>query len=1671
MQVSEIHEKSLGKGIDARNAESQLETGFWETLINAESDGDIVKKRKGYQQLGGYLPFRVRSIEYSTTELCFNLDNYVDLSRLRSSPLVVKGTAYYDTATPHDDFLASTFSENYYSGFDVSIRRTGTSIGTVDNPSYTFTIPAEAHGHSSWIQHSNIYQSTSESNLSNELVYPDKHEIQGTADLDTTTNLLQTDITVTQDLSYIHASIDASVLGANHYYPNSSGSPLFLTKVGDVWTTSFDVTLTALQSSNLIITVYRRLTAGTVEKVIPDDITITGTAVDITINNATDTSEYFYVATAVPDANIIAGQVTASVQSVVIPNVSPFTSFAVYTVDAGVREYVFPDTAVYDDTTEELTISFETNEALNYQIYYTTEELRVNQFCVQTSTGVAGASSTVELDVYGIDPLEVIEEENRNHWLTHIDTYRSEGISELLTSVAGVPYKIESTSLSTLYPRYEQVLETGQYIIPYFQNSGQTFTLPGRGYLTMGSGFSGPELTTIAYQSGSGYVRFTLSATALSLTNITVGAGDSEYVDNLDGTFTSSLESDLLTVQEAGYSIMNGSHLIQSLTVDPANDLIYVDCSVDGVTNSDFDEQEVGGYAQIYTSPLTIKSTADSSNTIVPGSTITVGGENYAVRGNSFASEEKIYISDVNFNTELSSGLFILGTNTSYVHPVRTQDAASVDEYVKGDMVKYTGLDRWIKVDDIVQMTTQDVTLAGSTLTFNTTADLALNFEAGQKIQLMTEGLEGAVVTINSVSSTETLELDTSFTATSARLIGQTFELDESLLVADTVDNSLAFSPTGRWNAILKPPVPDTFDASDRTVQYPFNAFETTQQGFIRSTMVADNMYLTNGEDAVLKYDGSSVSRAGLFRWEGGLFVRKVLESGGAIVHAPTTESGSITIGSKSFTGVNAGSFTVGQSVILKPSNFETTVTEVDVSNQVLSLEDPATAADTSITSASILKYYFRLNMIDANDNIIGSAASGVDNNYTIQMTDDTTVGIKLAKPPKLPLLDYDRLEYEIYRTKQDGAVFFKVATIQITHENTDDYIYYEDTLNDSQLTEADPVSVSTVGAELATAVDEPLRAKYVTSANNRLILGNLKTSPRVDVQIFRPSTELSTSELADLSFSFTNSTSTIDYKFTDAAGTAITAIDASGNLTGGPSLTAGRWVYVYKTTNSEGSPEYLGWFKVLGANQIDYNGSAYAGISDVNVIEAGDLNEIPVFTGAEASDDDSAYQTGGNQLLISTKLLNAIHGTQFKLPFSLAGEGRTDNAEVGRFSIRSLDNSAFNLTITHTSSPNLFDRSAVFVNNTAVSSEDITAAKVTTYASRMLVSFQNFPEIFDRPRAIIPEDSLSVIDVNSADGQEITGIIPFFGESTSQDSRKQDVVICFKENSIYAINITTRQITKIDSRGVGCNAPHSIAAVPNGIIFAARSGVYRLNRSFDVIWVGRYLDRLWKENTNLDQLALATGHVYPQEKQYRLSVAVGDSGTASEVYTYEYGDEQAGQTGAWGQFNNIPSTGWASDGVESYFASSKGRMYTIRNTDTDSDYRDDSAPVNWEVVYRGMDFDAPGRRKIVRAIVSHFRVLKTDSGTSMDVGVDLLNQFTSTTSYTLQDSVEDGLSTIISSKVKSIRQNIANQKGIYFQVRYTNSTIDTPVALCGITFMVAGLDHRGIQSASETNE
>ena len=1661
MQTTEIYEKNLGEGIDTRNAENQLAPGYWEELINAESSGGVVEKRRGYQQFGGYLPFRVQSIEWDTTDLCFNLDTYVDLSRVRSTPVTVRGTALYDT-NAHADF-SSTLNTQHYPQFAVSLRNSGTD----------FTIPQAAHGHTSWLHHSDVYQSTSESNLSNEYIIPNTMFL-GYSDIANPNSLTQTDINVSTTDEFIYASLDASVLGPVNYYPNTSGVPRFidvsmltpdvpeentapgedqlttLYTSGNVLTFSFNAADVELQSSNLVISVFEDTGNDSIQKIRPDDIRITGTDVVITLTNPDPTGEYIFLVTALTDDKILSGQVDGTTQTVVIPEATPFTLFSIYTDDNTTRELVIPDTAIFNDVTKELTITFQVDEPVNYQIYYTEASLRVNQLCVEAANANSGSTSLVEMDLYGLDPLEVIEIENRNHWVTHIDTYRSADLNQLISGVAGALYRAELPALNTLYPRLELTVESAQYLTPFFQNTEVSLMGSGRGYVMSTNGFAGPEITDINYTGG--FVRFTISAPGLDVSEL---VGFTEVA----GVYTGSLDSDLLTVQNAGYAVMNSSHLIEQMIIDTNTNTIYVDCVVEGVTNTDFDETDVGAYAQIYTSPFEVSSSEVLENTLLPGNTITVGGNTYTVRGNRF--DETLLLSGVTTDQEVSSGLFILGSATTDFIPTRTTLDPSVFGYVRGDMIQYTGIKRSMRIKNIIQISNQNVTLLADELTFST--PIATNFDVGQRVGIATEGLEGGVYTVEEVVDTSTLRLNFTFTDTSARFIGQALEIDETLSISDTVANTQAFTPTARWHALEKTAT-EGLDNRFSIVKYPFDVFLTTAQRIIRSTMTSDNMYLTNGEDALVKYDGINTSRAGLFRWEGGTFVRKVLSTGGAIAYTGGTATGTGDVDSKVFTTNDAAQFTVGQQVTDNLGD-PNVVVQVDIANGKVVVRTPFAGAVTSLTEGSILKYYVRLNLIDANNNRIGSAVSGADGSYTIEMVENTTVGIKLAKPPIVDLLDYSRLEYEIYRTRQDGVAFYKLITIPIDYTDGVGYVYFEDTVSDEELDEGDLLSVATTGVELATAIDEPLRAKYITSANNRLVLGSLKDSPRVDVQILRPRTELTAADLDGLTFNFDNGSNNIDYTFSNTS-TALTGADVDegglfSNLPNPLTFVEGNWYYI-GTTKDDANPAGYGWFKAIGGDNLSIvlgPGENIVYTADDFVVE-GTTTSIPIWADDETTDGDARYQTGGNQQLIQFKLINALNATQFELQdFALSGEGRTDSSELGRFNIKSLRNTPFNLTVTST---NLFNATSVFINNTVASSGVPIQTKEQNYNSRMLVSFPNFPEVFDRPRAIILEDSLSVIDVNSADGQEITGIIPFFGESTTRDSRKQDIVICFKENSVYAVNVTTRQITKIDSRGVGCNAPNSIAAVPNGIIFASTSGVYRINRSFDVIWIGKNLDRVWKENTNLNQLELATGHVYPREQEYRLSVPVSSDERATEVYVYDYGDEQAGQVGGWSTFNNIPSTGWASDGVNSYFGSSIGKVFRIRDTATDSDYRDDDQPVAWTGTYRALDFGS-SKRKLLRAIVSHFRVLKTDSSTTLDIGVDLTTEFKPTSSFTLTESTEDGLSTIVNNKVKSIRQNVPVQKGVYFQLRYSNSTIDTPVALAGISFHVAGLDYTGI--------
>lgn len=369
--------------------------------------------------------------------------------------------------------------------------------------------------------------------------------------------------------------------------------------------------------------------------------------------------------------------------------------------------------------------------------------------------------------------------------------------------------------------------------------------------------------------------------------------------------------------------------------------------------------------------------------------------------------------------------------------------------------------------------------------------------------------------------------------------------------------------------------------------------------------------------------------------------------------------------------------------------------------------------------------------------------------------------------------------------------------------------------------------------------------------------------------------------------------------------------------------------------------------------------------------------------------------------------------------------------------------------------------------------------AEAGVFPSRVLVSYPNFPEIVDNPDVSDPSTSASVVDVNASDGQEITGLLPFLSQASFGASQVNDIVVVFKTASIYLLKVSTRETTKIDSRGIGCTAPDSIASTQNAIFFANESGMYKLNRDLTVSYVeGKYMEGKWTA-VNKDALASCYGYADPQQRRYRMSVPIGDDTTNSEVYNYDYSRESAGTiaeasaAGAWTRYDNHPATYWTTTiNGDSYFGTTDGQVFIRRNLGEISDYRDDADAVSEMLIrYKAVDFGEGGARKVVAAVVTDFDFSEEAdmSGTVIETAVDLTTNFEEADTVSIQFN-PDNLSDRNIKRVQTLRATPPRRRCMQMQVQYRNSVKDSPVIIAGITFVVAGLPARkGITEAGNT--
>lgn len=1717
LQFTSIPENTFSLGIDARSSENQIEPGFVKDLLNADIVEKRIRKRPGYQGYAGGVPVRISQLEYDNTndDVCFILPQGVtletsgiSLENTPSSPIVVYGrSSSFGSGT--GPFTTDGDTVRYYPRFMVPIRK------ELAAPSGTLLYPGTEHGLGTTNMFLGVVESTSLTNRSYEDVLTDAVRI------DETSFDVNIDYTTAVDRSvFIYVSDKETVTG-NSFVSSAlshDGSPI---------SQSFTIPAVGIGAHNLsnfnIIVSMQQDTGSERLQIEPDLVEIASNGdVTITISNDTgSTQDYYAILSAAPTANTVTGVINASsTGTVTISDVtSPWIFYGIYLeqTPGGTKELVFPDDISYDDTTQDVTLTF-TNlagVARNFIVFYEYGTLRSNKLCVDDSTlTTSGTDTRPQLSLWGLNHEEIYLSPKtlREGWVNHIDSYRRSGEQRLICGLGGNLFSARTYSeaasqyaYAQLYPNLNTRTSSNLILGPLFWETGET-PARTRGYITSDdSGTNWGTVSAVAYDTGNGWTKYTISLPNKAILD---SSGTPTTLSSVISV-ASGLE-DFLTVEGMSYARHNGTFQIKQLLDDTDQIHIWVE---NDSNSADYDDNGVAGLAGVFTDQLQWTTSAP----YIAGDRLLADVLEDVVVTNVLSSSSVTTVSNGWFTLlQIPGGVLFNGQRTSRIIPLRTaypSASPSTTNIVRGDMLSYTEVDRLLQVISINpdQARSVNITEASGIATVTLLSGDTSFLSDGMSILLTQAGVySGAHEILDVISTTEfTFETEETGSVSGATLLGETIEVDEELQWQDTIGDTNLFTVERRWIPIEAPD--DSYDLTPSTYISHFAANTYVSQAFLRSTMVVDNMYFTNGSDEVAKYDGTSLYRAGLPAWQPGVFLTQ--ETTGATIvtnlRAVAYSASDAATGRLTITFADTNVVPIGSSVRLSGST-QTYIVRAyadDGTDYYLFVDralDGSVSASGTVAEIGTYRYYYRLNAVDVNFNIVASAVTGFQD-HVAELIGNAAIQHKVVGLPALGNYDYDRLEVEIYRTKiNTSAPFYKVTTLPMDFDNTQGYILFRDSFADSDLTELDIVNTALKGAELGTAWSNPLRSNYVTSIGNRLVQGNVRDYPELDIQIVAPAT-VSNSDFAGDTLLFrrdnndsgttTDMVNRVKYQWVNGTtGTASNFVIGSDEVTFDTSTNtaavAGDWIYLtYNTVATTGrNLDYSGWYMVKASTAttvtIRVVGAASATAYPNRYVIATDPTDVPVLLGT----DGNLGMVNGDSFDIfdaMRRMALAINATMRQVdtviiptftPWLSARSGN-DTPPAGRLIVRQ--------PITTDMTPELvptFSGYDLFVNSVKRSSTAQISASTRIYPSRILVSYENYPEIFDNPTAILDGDSDSAIDINSADGQEITGIIPFFGEAAFGAAQQSAILVVFKTNSIYLVDINSKiagqnPVQRIETEGLGCTAPYSIAVTKGGIMFANESGIYCLRRNQSIQYIGKYMERNWTERVSLSSLGIAHGHHYGVGRVYKLSVPILGTEIAStdyiensEAYVYNHTGEDEGQIGAWSRYDNHPAIGWANLGSDAFFCSTKGRVFSIRNTGQESDFRDDSEAINLVLQTRPNNFGDTGKRKVIDKVLIDYRVGSESTETEVRYSLDLEEEYSDTSAFNIPKPTDNnGLDDIIPREVVTLGHNLDRRRGIYISIEISNSEMDQQVEVSGITYKVAGLNDRGILQATET--
>lgn len=1725
VQLATVPERDFGGGIDQQSPPNQIKPGYVEEALDADPQptGGI-RKRAGYQGFAGNIPVRVKEISgiAATDILTLVFETSIDLSTTRGTPLIIRGKL---SGTGTGDFTSGAISTHYYSTLNSNSRKV-----FLTGPN-TLTIPATESGIATAQTWTGVAQSTEEVANSNLVIFPDRVSINKSTfsvaiDYNNQTGSTFNGFVYFKDQSEgpttTYFGDDAGNAGATVAFP-SGGTTTYSISAGEH----------LLSASTIIAKVFQDDGTSYIE-IQPDSVTINKATSLVQIamtNNSGSSINIIFSLSVAPTANFTTGAVASLTTQTISIDLTPYADatnfvFTACYLDNGITlTQVLPDSIEVDAQLNTLDITFTDSGAGggNFSIYWEFASVTSNKFTIQSSIDITADFTDLspQLTVWGLDHSEIYSMSTNNSagragWTTYIDSYRSAGEERIISGLGGVLFaareQAEDTTLlmPTLYPNLEALVSTDTVVGPVFWETGETPNRT-RGYITADTGASNFfEIASITWDSG------------LSLTKIVLTAPNIAVVGTLSTIIATTGLRDQLLIEAAGFRIHEGSFDIHQVTVGTDVLNIWVDNSL--VDSSDWDILGAGGFAGVFTDRIPLIANSPFIATDIIHSDLFLGDLSISVLASSGMT---LLVDGIVDLLGLPTGLKLVGERSnSSIIPLRTSGGTpSVTNLVRGDMLTYTGIARELRIKNINELADVSVTIAAGDGTEAIVTVLSGNTStlwSGEHILLLGGATYSGEYIIASVLSSTTFTIASTLTTSdSATMAGNTIQVDESFTWQDTTTNSIMISVPRRWDPIESPDSSATFDLVPSTHYNYFRTNSYIEQPILRSSMVKDSLFLANGDDEIFKFDGTNNYRAGLPRFQLQSFISVDTSSTGKIaLHNPTAATSAHSQNRITLTTIaDKGLFRVGDELVYALDGLVYTVQEIQEvllpSAAYIYLDRAITVAtsSSSVSRLSVLKYYFRLNAVDANNNIVASAITGSDDS-SVRLSVDAGVRIRMLTPPAWDIYDYERIEAQVYRTASNTqAPFYSLTTIPLNFDANSGYFDYLDTAADSDLLDLDAVSTALLGQELGTGWSEPLRAKSVTSAGNSLVLANIKDYPTLDIQMTKNTDKVASAAFAGLKFllrkdntdtgTVTNMVDRATYELRDTANrftvvpslSTITSTTATID-TGAPhGAVAGSWVYFYRNVaTTTYNPRLAGWFQVVsvttgGSNTVTVNTlmtdtTSPLTASDIDsAMFATVRSDIPVVLGQ----DYNYQQISGNkdpastyEFIVFKRLGDAINASMRQTttasfnPWIIAGSGNDfDSAQLV------LKQPKVVSTVLEMKLPAFPATMSFFVNSIRrVASAEVSAI-TKLFPSRLIVSYPNFPEIFDAPTVVHDIDSASAIDVNPADGQEITAVIPFFGDSAFGAALKGNVVVVFKTNSIYLVDLAAKAsginpVQKIESQGKGCTAPYSVASSRDAIVFVNDSGIYRLNSGLKIDYHGRKYEKKFKTQVDKPYLDLATATHNGIANLYKLSYVTPGNRAPSDVAVYnhtrEYEVMPGGEpNGAWSTYRNHPSIGWANLNSDSFFASTSGRVFINRSTNTLSDFRDDSSAIAFSVSTRANDFGDGGIRKIVRSIISHF-IGTNSTGTTLTVARDLVDNFDPTDAFRIHEGEDTtSLSDTGEKKVNTIRSTINSSKAVYFQLKYTNETYDEDTQLVGVDWRVAGLSSKGITEAGET--